>query len=94
VGEEVAAVLVARSSVGVTMIREKGRNIFESILYEAETGAMFEGLWDEEPPDFARAKRRYARQVVARSGDNKSEAARRLGVSRVTVVRCTEPSQH
>jgi DNA-binding NtrC family response regulator len=89
-----SALGLARELPADIMIREKRVGVFDSILHEAETGENPDDLWDDGVNSFTKAKRQFARRVLARAGYNRSEAARRLGVSRATMVRYTDPSQH
>lgn len=75
------------------MIREKRYGVFDSILHEAETGENPDDLWDDGVADMDKARSRFVRRVLARAGFNRSEAARRLGVSRATAYRYTDPTQ-
>lgn len=89
-----SALGLARQLPEDIMIREKRYGVFDSIVHEAETGENPDDLWDDGVTSFEKARRRFARRVLARSGFNRSEAARRLGVSRATVYRYIDPSQH
>lgn len=91
--------LSVRSALGLArllpediIIREKQNDVFDSILYEAETGEMPDDWWDYGPASFKAAARQFARRELLLSGNNRSETARRLGVSRATIIRHTDPT--
>lgn len=87
-GWDIASALVlARVLPASIILRAKRTGILDSVLYEAETGVNPEKLWQDVIGTLDRAKRDYTRMVISRSGNNWSEAARRLGVHRATVMR-------
>jgi DNA-binding NtrC family response regulator len=89
-----SALVVARQLPDDIIIREKGTRggVFDSILHEAETGETADEPWNDDVTTFSKAGRQFARRILVHSGYNRSEAARRLGVHRSTMVRYTDPN--
>jgi ActR/RegA family two-component response regulator len=85
-----SALILAKRLPPEIMIRTKRTGMFESILVEAATGIMPDELWQDEIANLDDAKREYVQRLLARVGNNRSEAARRLGVHRATVVRLVD----
>jgi ActR/RegA family two-component response regulator len=88
-----SALVLAKRLPPEIIIRTKRTGMFDSILSEAATGVMPEDLWQDEIATLDDAKREYVHRMLARVGHNRSEAARRLGVHRSTLVRLAD-GQH
>lgn len=81
-----AALLLARNCTADLILPKQGRRTFDEILAFVEDG-IEPCRWGERDLTMSDVKREYAQRVVAQSGGNKSEAARRVGVSRMTMNR-------
>jgi ActR/RegA family two-component response regulator len=91
-GLDVSAALVVRRKLpDDVLVYPKGATVFTRILRELEEADVSdEDIMSAPLQSFDEIKAEHARRALARSANNRSEAARRLLVNRSTLVRALE----
>lgn len=87
-----ACIVAKHSAADVVDAKPFDRSGFAALIGRIESEERPRILRPRDTPSFAEVRQEHARRVLALSNGNKSEAARRLGVYRSTLVRVLERS--